>query len=165
MIANNLYTVEQVKAAISELQNLIVSEALECQRRGWWFYITDHAPETWDELSAFKQGKLIPVASYGSEKTIYDSPMFNYLFRFWHDVLHLETGYDLSYEGEMAVAQMHVNCAINAGLSQLAVDIMAIDTKGQVEYYRRRHAFVDDQEAFMYSALRVGYKTACAIKH
>ena len=107
----------------------------------------------------------IPIADYGSNTSIYSSSHSNTLFRFWHDVLHLENNLGFNFSDEMAVADLHIQAAKEFNLSGLAIRILEADTKGQVKYYFKHKEFVNNQEAFVQSCIKLGIKNAIKLKH
>jgi hypothetical protein len=121
---------------------------------GFSYWPEKDAPGTFEELQKVFQHSLInqchmPVYSGGSTKTIYTSAEGNYAFRFWHDVLHCVHNLDFSYEGESAVAMLHLmDIGKRFGFDSLEFLLMQADTIGQVEYFRENQAFIDDQLSF-----------------
>lgn len=156
---------QDYKAAVLEVEFLVKMQARTMQGFGWSYYETDQAPETFKDLKQRTEGMLIPIASYGSNTSIYSSSSINTLFRFWHDVLHLENNLGFSLEHESAVANMHIEAAKAFNLSPLAIQILEADTKGQVQYYFKHKEFVNNQEAFVQSCIKHGIKKAVRIKH
>ena len=154
------------KSAVNEIETMLDAKVLELILRGWSYYLTEDAPETWDALMKYKASKRLPIASHSSDSAIYSSADYNYKFRFWHDVTHLELNADFSYEGEILTAEKHLKEGQEWGLSELAIDILKADSVGQVEYYHHHDGlFVDNQEAFVQSCLRLGIRKAIAYKH
>ena len=136
-------------AAVLELEALFITIEAELINRGYSWYPTSNAPETFKDLQeAADIGFVIPIANYGCNQTIYSSEHMNQLFRFWHDVIHLELNENFQEQGELAVALVHKQVAQERGLSQLAIDILWADTYGQVQYYNRFGKFVEDQKDF-----------------
>lgn len=159
-------TLESVKqAAIAEVAKLIEFKTLECYARGWAYLPTSNAPESFKALKASTIGKIIPVADYGCDKSIYKSPNINIKFRFWHDVTHLELDSGFSVSGETNVIKAHLAEAKEFGLSPLAMRILEADTIGQVLYYDKYKQFVDNQEAWLDSCLTYGVSKALGFKH
>jgi len=150
--------------AVKEIEMLITLKANECVGRGWNFYLTSDAPETFKDLKEQTVNMRIPIADYGSDKSIY-SKYVNSLFRFWHDVTHLELDKGFSVDGEMAVINEHLKAGRELRLSPLAMDILEADTKGQVLYYDRHKEFVDNQKAFVDSCVQHGIRRAIAYAH
>lgn len=151
--------------AIREISSFIMAKANECYAKGWCYFTDSDAPETYKALKEHKKSKLIPIASYGSSTSIYGCKEVNEMFRFWHDVVHLELDIDFSKKGESRVAREHIKQGQAYGLSSLALSILHADTKGQIDYYFRHKEFVGNQDAFVDSCLKHGISTAIKVKH
>ena len=159
-------------AAIKELATFIEYAAHGAMVKGWTFRPTDQAPESYKALKAATVDngtQVIPVADYGCDSTIYGKgeagKHLNILFRFWHDVTHLELDSDFSQAGEYRVINQHLKDARAYGLSDLAMCILRADTIGQVDYYFRHGQFVGDQAAFVDSCIQHGIRKAISVKH
>jgi hypothetical protein len=165
----NLYTEAEFNSAVSELKYFMAVMSMKCTDRGWSYYVTDDAPEKFKDLKARTVGKRIPIASYGSDTTIYGEGKlgaeFNHMFRFWHDVTHLELDQGFSKDGERAVIEQHLAEGRAFGLSELAIKILEADTLGQVEYYFKHRKFVENQRAFIDSCVQHGIRLACGFEH
>lgn len=161
----NLILQSVKEKAIAEVAELIEVKTLECFSRGWAFRPTSEAPETFKDLKSKTVGRVIPVADYGCDKTIYKDAGINIKFRFWHDVTHLELDQGFSVAGETSVIESHKKEALDFGLSPLAMQILEADTIGQVLYYDKFKCFVNDQEAWLDSCLQHGIKRALGFKH
>lgn len=159
----NTITEKQWDKAVTELSVFITDMANKCLENGWRYYTTSNAPESWAELKRRSEDKCIPIANYGSDSTIYNTSVINMLFRFWHDVTHLENDLSFSYEAEKRVAELHYEEGKQFGLSSLALSILWADTYGQVKYYFRNKKFVDNQKDFVYSCVTHGIDKTCKI--
>ena len=140
--------------AVKEIESFLQIQAGKAQANGWSFFECDIAPETFKRLKEFKDGKHLPIANYGSNTSIYSSSKVNTLFRFYHDVTHLELDQGFSIVGEMAVANKHLEDAKEYGLSNDAMQVLFADTAGQVAYYFRNKRFVDNQAVFVQEYLK-----------
>ena len=149
---------KRYNSAISELTVFIQKRCLQLSLDGWSFHTTEDAPESFKELLTYKDSKIIPIASYGSENTIYKHEAINTLFRFWHDVLHLVHNKGFTLEDELYIASVHVDEAVKE-LSVDALNILWADTAGQIKYYYRWKQFVTYQEAFVREYIKSGDKT------
>lgn len=163
MIINNINE-EKIDNAISELENFIRDSANLLFFKGWNYFLTNNAPENFRELLSFKKGKIIPIANYGNN-SIYSDDKINGMFRFYHDVVHLELNANFSREGEYMTSDKHIEDGKKYGLSELALTILKIDTRSQVDYYFLHKKFVKNQKTFLYSCLQHGSKTAIKIIH
>ena len=160
-------TLESVKnKAIQEVSLFVQTMAKDCIARGWTYYATSEAPESYKALKrAAISSKCIPIADYGCDKSIYGDNKINILFRFYHDVTHLELDSGFSVSGETSVIESHLADARLFGLSPLAMRILEADTIGQVLYYDKHKAFVNNQAAWLDSCLQYGIKLALGFKH
>lgn len=149
--------------AVEELKEFITGMANRCIAEGWSYYTTDNAPETFKDLKQRTRGKRIPIADYGSDTSIYGKDI-NTLFRFWHDVTHLENNWSFSEEGETSVVTKHLEDAKEYGLSPLAQEILWADTYGQVKYYYKHKRFVENQLDFVWMCLQLGINQACKVR-
>jgi hypothetical protein len=149
--------------AVEEIKVFLAAMADKCIKRGWDFYATSDAPESYKELKERSTNKCIPIADYGSDTSIYGKDI-NTLFRFYHDVTHLENDWSFSKQGETDTVKKHQADAEEYGLSSLALQILWADTYGQVEYYFTNKRFIDNQVDFVWMCLQVGINNACRIK-
>ena len=149
--------------AIGELKLFLQTMAFRAQQRGWSFHATSAAPESYKDLKAMSKDKCIPIADYGSDSSIYGKEI-NTLFRFYHDVTHLENDWSFNQESETLTAEKHRQDGIEYGLSSLALQILWADTFGQVQYYFRNKRFVNNQLDFVWMCLQVGINKACSIE-
>ena len=93
----------------------------------WVSVDVDGGPEA--AIKAYNDNKPIPVFTGDSENTIWGHPRFNWLFRAYHDALHLRNNIPFTLEGEYLVAELHSMQAEKLGLYELAramrIDITA----------------------------------------
>ena len=157
------YLVKDIDRAVSELKTFFSLMAIDCRSRGWTYSLDDNAPESFKELKEKTINQCIPIATSGSDTSIYGMEA-NSNFRFWHDVTHLESDRSFSEQGERTVIELHRKQAIEYGLSSLALTILMIDTIGQVEYYFENKAFVNNQETFIHTYLNQGKRSAMALR-
>ena len=150
--------------AVNELKGFLLSMASICMRKGWGYELTDNAPESYEDLKKQSKNKVIPIASYGSDRTIYGDKSMNTLFRFYHDVIHLENGFSFSEKGETLTAKQHLKDATLYRLSPLACSILWADTYGQVRYYFTHRQFVNNQLDFVWNCIQHGIQKAIRVK-
>jgi hypothetical protein len=147
-----------VNCAIEEIKVFLKTMSEDCIKKGWTFFIEPNAPESFTELKKFGKSKNLPIANSGSDTSIYGLE-YNTLFRFYHDVTHLELNQSFSEVGENAVNKKHIQDMIKYNkLSSLAIKIFNIDTSGQVQYYFHHKSFVNNQRTFLDTCLRHGIK-------
>ena len=154
----------QKQAAYAELAAFIEHQAAMLRGVGWSYHATADAPESFKALKEQTRNRCIPVANYGCDKSIY-SHSVNVMFRFYHDAVHLEHNLGFNFDDEMAVADIHMADAKAYGLSDLAMQALVADTRGQVGYYFKHKEFVDNQAAFVSSCLDLGINNAMRVKH
>ena len=151
--------------ALIELNSFIKHMAWKCKQLDGWSYVaTSNAPEGFKQLKEQTINRCIPIANYGCDSSIYDSPETNVLFRFYHDVTHLSLNEGFSKSGEYAVIDQHMIDGKAYGLSELALNILEMDTRGQVDYYFKHKEFVSNQLAFLNNCLELGLNNALEIK-
>ena len=169
MRAINPVSEKDFNKACAEVAAFVIAMAKECTARGWTFYATKDAPESYKALKKAAaesfNGKQLPIADYGSETSIYGSSEINTLFRFYHDVVHLENDYSFSKDGESKTAYVHIRDGVRFGLSPLALRVLEADTRGQVDYYFRWRKFVNNQRAFVLSCISHGIVNAIKVEH
>jgi hypothetical protein len=120
------------------------------------WYPTMDAPESYSELRRrYALMTAIPIAKYGCENSLYDvfgdGPEDNMKFRAVHDWIHITNNLDFSTKAEILVAEHHVAFAMKIGLSDLAIQLLEIDTVGQILYYDKHKEFVNNQSNFVMS--------------
>ena len=154
-----MYTDEEIAAAVEELKEFYQKKAFELMRADWVFYITEEAPETYNDLiTAWRETGMIPVKSGASDRTIYDCEWTNILLRFWHDVTHIQLEKGFDRHSEIDVIQHQHNQL--SGLSRLANNVFFHDMAGQTMYYERRGKFVGDQKQFVLDCLQHDWRYA-----
>lgn len=101
--------------------------------------------------------KLFHVFDGGVDSIIYTSPRVNYLFRAWHDLMHLNLWLGFDEASEIAVAQ-HQAKDIEPGLLR---EIFLADTVGQTLFASYTGGgFVADQRGFVFDVLNMGVRDA-----
>lgn len=148
--------------AVKEIKQFLKFMHNKYKLQGWSFFPTSEAPENFKALKERTSNKRIPIADYGSDTSIYGKK-YNTMFRFYHDVIHLEYNKGFSSKDETFVAKKHIQDGISFGLSSLAIEILWADTYGQVKYYFNNKSFVNNQLDFVYMCLQVGINKACRV--
>lgn len=143
---------------LNELKQFITDMAMHCIKQGYTFKVTDKAYNSFKTLKADyeKHGHLL-ISTEGCETSIYGESV-NVLFRFYHDVTHIKLDKGFSKDDELAVVAVHMEDARAYGLSPDACAMLYADTAGQVLYYAKHKAFIDNQAAFIADWLRYGIK-------
>lgn len=133
------------------------------KRVGYDYMATKVAPSNLGELLTEDQycrltGVDFRVWSGGSSKTIYTAPSYNWAFRFWHDVLHIEHRKDVTLQDELYVAGLHIAAASERfGSNSVESFLIEADTLGQTLYQHRYGEFPEDQLGFARKYLE-GYR-------
>lgn len=155
----------RLELARRRLSDLVISQAEACARRvGFGWEPSPDAPDRVERLRTefslcAETGRPLRVATVNVEPSIFTGPEINFAMRFWHDVTHIESGQDFDFDGEMTVAQIHLDALVAAGEDEgsLAWHLLRADTVGQnMVFTMTGGGFVPDQLAFACSALRSG---------
>lgn len=155
----------RLERARLRLSELVVSQAEACAVRvGFGWEPSPDAPDTFDKLrgefsSSADTGRPLRVATVNVEPSIFTGPEINTAMRFWHDVTHIEENQHFDFDGEMAVAQIHLDALVASGEEEgsVAWQLLRADTVGQnMVFTMTGGGFVPDQLAFARSALRSG---------
>lgn len=155
----------RMEIARQRLSELVVSHAEACAVRvGFGWEPSPDAPDTFDKLRGefslcAETGRPLRVATVNIEPSIFTGPESNIAMRFWHDVTHIASGQDFGFDGEMVVAQIHLDALVAAGeeAGSVAWHLLRADTVGQnMVFAMTGGGFVPDQMAFACSALRSG---------
>lgn len=114
-----------------------------------------NAPDDWDALVAagdvMRTTGRLTVWNGASNMSIYD-PEANMLFRFWHDLGHLQTGLTFSEEDEKLLQYRHHLPAIEtAGIDRGSLPWRRYyaDTIGQIDHIVAFGVFPENQRAFV----------------
>lgn len=114
------------------------------------FEARDVAPQSFEDvIKTYKATGRIVVWSGGSDATIYRDPAVNFLFRAWHDWMHIQTLGDFTTAGEIRVCR--------AQMAQVGTDLarlIYIEIVGQARHYAETGEFPTDQVAFTLKSLQ-----------
>jgi len=149
--------------AVAELGQFLCETEQNLIADGWSWYGTSTAPESFADLQSHALNKIIPVANYGCDNSVYGSSELNMKMRFFHDITHVKSGLGFSCNEELKVVDLQLEVMKKAGLSSLAMKIFFYDFAGQAKYYERNRAFVIQQNAFVDSCLQNGIDEAIKI--
>lgn len=108
---------------------------------GTCFDVSEAAPSRIEDVrQAFAETGRIIVWSGGSDTTIYQDSQTNFLFRAWHDLMHVRigAGFDLQGETRTALSQM-------SQVGTLLAQIIRIEVIQQAVYYFETGGFIADQ--------------------
>lgn len=131
--------VERVGA---ELGQAVRASANTISRQvGFTYTGCDHGlcPQTLAQLQreaseCHRSGQPFRVSHDHCKDTIYGNALANMAFRFWHDMIHVEYGLDVTLEDELRAGRHHVEVIKQLGYSQDHQTLMWIDTCGQSLY-------------------------------
>lgn len=157
----------EFESARKRLTEFVLRQAEALSAYHWaGFLAHPSAPETFEgvlaEYELWGQGYPFRVSPDNCENVVYLSKRANHAFRFWHDVLHAHHRHDLSFDGEMAVAELHLNCArreFGAGSHELL--LLHTDTVGQLVHFRDHGKHVDNQLEFAKRLLIPQHRPKC----
>lgn len=122
------------------------------------FDVSSSAPSTYDELKALmaRTGRLV-VYGDASQRTIYGDPAVNHAFRAWHDICHLEGGYDTSFVGEVATCRIQTRQVLrrygDSWRTWRWQKIVEAEIIGQARHLERHGCFPVDQAGFVLAYL------------
>ena len=147
---------ETLNAEIDRLTSQIMAD-------GYIMELVDHDPFNDDAdpadyfqymLKLFREEKRIQIWTGGTDNNIYGSAEMNYLFRFWHDYVHL--AYNLGFDpmDEIKVSQIQQAQAIGCTNDDLL--LINADITGQVIYFAMFGEFPVNQRKFVIEYLETG---------
>lgn len=114
--------------------------------------------EAWRE--ALGHGRPVPVWNGASDATIWPDAATNHAFRAYHDLIHVQCGFEFDRDGEMALAREHIRRARRDGVSRLGRRQLWAEIAGQFAYNDRHGEFPTDQRAFVAHCVRFGIRDA-----
>ena len=92
----------------------------------------------------------IPVSREHSDRTIWSGREANWIFRAWHDWLHLKLSAEMDFDGEIRVAHAHLSAIEGAEDRK----ILWAETAGQVAFHAAFGFFPRDQRLFVQEFIR-----------
>lgn len=100
----------------------------------------------------------LKISTLHCENTIFGNPVINQMFRAVHDVLHQVYKLDFSHESELMVNYYQNQIFKKLGASQFDLDLLNIETAGQIVYHKKHNDFPKDQRLFAFTELKaMGY--------
>lgn len=142
------------------------AEATRARTGVGWVFASD-APNTYRELRAawersLTTGAPLPVLNDHSESVIFSSPEGNFVYRYWHDVTHLERERNFTNPHELDMATFHLWDAEQHGLTRgsLPWRLLHADAVGNVLHWSVYREYVRDQRVFILNAVRFGLDAA-----
>lgn len=132
---------------------------------GWVF--TADAPNTYMGLRgawehSLTVGTPLPILNDHSDSVIFTEPEGNLVYRYWHDVTHLERERNFSNPHELDMASFHLWEAEQHGLTRgsLPWRLLHADAVGNVLHWSVYREYVADQKVFILNAVRFGLDAA-----
>lgn len=162
------FTESELQAA-REMLTAFVWERAEATRArtGVDWVFTPDAPDTYKELRqawdvSRATGLPLPISSAASESVIFTEPEGNFVYRYWHDVTHLERERNFSNPHELDMAVFHLWDAEQHGLTRgsLPWRLLHADAIGNVLHWSVFREFVLDQRVFVENVVRFGLEAA-----
>lgn len=142
------------------------AEATRARTSVEWVFTPD-APDTdkelrraWDVSRA--TGVPLPISSAASESVVFTEPEGNFVYRYWHDVTHLERERNFSHPHELDMAVFHLWDAGQHGLTlgSLPWRLLHADAIGNVLHWSVFREFVLDQRVFVENVVCFGIEAA-----
>jgi hypothetical protein len=96
-------------------------------------------------------GKIV-IWTGESEGTIFGDPVYNHIFRAWHDLTHVLLNQDFGFAGESVVGTAQVHQLPSDWIFEQ--QLITAEILGQNQYYRQHKAFLIDQRKFAYDYLQ-----------
>lgn len=100
--------------------------------------------------------KVLKISTLHSEKTIFGNPETNWKFRAIHDYFHIDRNLDFSLQDELMVNYLQMQYA-SKELNGFDLQLLNIETAGQIVYYSTFGEFPADQRAFTIAELEKFY--------
>jgi hypothetical protein len=100
--------------------------------------------------------KSFKISTLFSDNTIFGDPKINHLNRLYHDFLHLYHNLDFTFESELILNYYTIQEGRRFGLNDFDLELLNIDTGGQIVYFFENKNFPQDQRKFVLGEL---YKT------
>ncbi|SIS17840.1 hypothetical protein [Microbacterium sp. RURRCA19A] len=162
------FTESELQAARETLTAFVWERAeVTRARAGVDWVFTPDAPNTYTELRqawevSLSTGAPLPVLNDHSESVIFTEPEGNFVYRYWHDVTHLERERNFSNPHELDMAMFHLWDAEQHGLSRgsLPWRLLHADAIGNVLHWSVYRDYVPDQRVFVENVVCFGLEAA-----
>lgn len=158
----DLATFNSVCLSLSEKVEAIAFEKL-AQHGYVGVAAVEDAPNSYTQLTkayySRSHGNRFLVWNGASETSVYNGCRVNYLFRAWHDLLHIELEAQFDEEGEYRCA--NYQCS-HSSLTDLERQIIWIDIVDQFRFEKLTGEFPVDQKKFAYTVITQGFDAAVA---
>lgn len=114
------------------------------------YEVRDLAPSTLREsIQAYSETGKIIVWAGASDNTIWGAREHNWLFRAWHDLVHIKNLTQFDNAGELRTFQIQASQTESSWLQKL----LKIEILGQLEYYNTNGFFPVNQIEFFKGVL------------
>jgi hypothetical protein len=97
-------------------------------------------------LERYQTTGKIHIWTGSSDNTIFGKKRINWMFRAWHDYIHITLGYNYTSINESIVANIQVNQLPNEWLFEK--ELILCEVTGQVQYFELNNKFIDNQRYF-----------------
>lgn len=162
------FTESELQAARETLTAFVWERAEATRARtGVDWVFTPDAPDTYTELRqawdvSLSTGGPLPISNTDSESVIFTEPEGNFVYRYWHDVTHLERERNFSNPHELDMAVFHLWDAEQHGLTRgsLPWRLLHADAIGNVLHWSVFREFVLDQRLFVVNVAAFGLEAA-----
>lgn len=141
------------------------------QRAGFGWYATADAPSTYKDLKAayvqcVERRQPLPVSDENSETVIWDQPQDNFIYRFVHDMSHVEMGLGFTPCDEFELAHRMLARLERSGYrsDSLEWQLYAADAVGQTMFYAITKRFVTDQLQYAVDVVAYGLDRAIVLE-
>lgn len=161
-----------INIARVRLTQFVIDKANEAEGRvGFGWSPTANAPETYSQLrGAFGRAKLtgdsLPVSDQHCEATLFLTPKHNVMFRFWHDVSHVELGLSFVHSDELDLTLWHLSELEEVGIGRgsLAYRLFEADLVGALLVNSIAKRFPYDQLSFDIGCVQHGLMPGVAME-
>ena len=110
------------------------------------YTVTDADVDMW----RIRESSRLYIWAGASDHTIYPAPSLNWLFRAYHDQLHISSGFNFSLSEEIELTKRAI-FQLGLHTSPELAKLYWIDNVGQQLAYYQDGKFPDDQKAFVES--------------
>lgn len=90
----------------------------------------------------------MPVSTANADRNVWGGVTSNAIFRFWHDLVHLDEGLNFDYHEEVAVGLFQMEQVRKWGFTEECIKLIEAETIGQVLYHQVTGQFPADQIVF-----------------
>jgi hypothetical protein len=110
-----------------------------------------------DMVTQFETSHILKVSTLHCENTIFGNPLINQKFRAFHDFIHICENLDFNYESELLVNYSQNLIGLKYGLNRWDLQLLNIETAGQILYFRENNFFPENQRSFAIQELKKSF--------